>query len=167
MPDKVKYVLYSLLDFACTFGGSEAVIVLNYISEDTSTGYKISLSGIILVVALLLTAKAMFEKGYRRKYDTLLQQLAEATDVNLKAAISAEISALKTRNDIYQRMMTLLPFAILYVVTFLGAKSLESLHSTTGLILTSLGAGSVFNIMKKPVAERVSLEKIKRKAIKK
>lgn len=163
MDDKAKYILYSLLDFGLTFGGSAAVIVYNYITPTNSLGYKLSFTGIALVICLILTAKAVFEKNYRRKYDTLLQQLAEAIDPEEKAKISKEINKHKRKNDIYQRLMVLLPFAILYVVTWLGATTLESLNGTIGLILVSLGAGSVFNIMKRPLAEKVSLQKIIKK----
>lgn len=163
MSDKAKYILYSILDFGLTFGGTAGVIVYNYITPTNSLGFKLTFTGIVLVVALVLTSKAIFEKKYRAKYDTLLQQLAEATTDEAKKAISAEINKHKMKNNIYQRMMVLLPFAILYIVTWLGATSLESLNGTVGLILASMGAGSVFNIVKKPIGERVSLEKITRK----
>ena len=116
----------------------------------------------MLVVALLLTAKAIFEKHYRSTYDELLQQLAEATDPEIKAAISKKLEQHKAKNSIYQRLMMLLPFAILYVVTYLGAVSMKSLNGTVGLILASMGAGSVFNVIKKPIGERVRLEKLKK-----
>ena len=111
----------------------------------------------------MLFAKAVFEKGYREKYDTLLQQLAEATDNEAKAAISEAINKHKTANYIYSRLMLLLPFVILYVVTWLGATALSDLHGTVGLIMASMGIGSVFNIIKRPVADRVSLAKITKK----
>lgn len=164
MSDKAKYILFSLLDFGLTWGGTSAVIIYNYITPDNSLGYKLSLSGIILVVALLLTAKSVFEKHYQTKYNTLLQQLAEATDEATKKAISANINSHKRKNDIYQRLMLLFPFAVLYIVTWLGAKALDSLSGTVGIILLSMGAGSVFNILKRPVAERVSLNKMTKKA---
>ena len=63
--------------------------------------------------------------------------------------------------------MLLLPFAILYIVTWFGARSLASLSSTVGLILACMGAGSVFNVLKKPVGEKVSLNKMTNKAYKK
>lgn len=160
MSDKVKYIIYSLLDFGLTFGGTAAVIVYNFVTEDNSTGYKLGFGGIVLVVAMLLSAKYMFEKSYRQKLDTHLQQLAETSDAEVKKAISAKIEELKVKNNIYERMMTLLPFAIIYIVTWLGAKSLASLQSTSGLILASMGAGSVFNILKKPLGEKISLAKI-------
>ena len=160
MSDKVKYTLYSIFDFGFTFGGSAAVIVCNYVSKNNSAAFKITFSGIVLFVVLLLTAKAIFEKGYRNKYDRLLQQLAEATDEDAKKAISSAIDTHKRKNNIYQRLMVLMPFAILYVVTWLGAVSLSSLRGTVGLILASMGAGSVFNVLKKPVGDRVSLQKI-------
>ena len=163
MSDKAKYILFSLLEYALEFGGSAAVIVMNFIDETSSLGYKLTFGGIVLVIALLLYSKSAFEKSYREKYDTLLQQLAEATDEEVKAAISEKIKSHKMKNNIYQRITLLLPFAILYIVTYLGAVSLSQLQSTVGLILASLGAGSVFNVVKKPVAERISLSKITRK----
>lgn len=160
MSDKAKYILYSLLDFGLTFGGSAGVIVYNYITPTNSLGFKLTLAGITLFVVLLFTAKAMFEKNYRNKHDTLLQQLAEATDQETKNGISKELENHKIKNNIYQRLMVLMPFAILYIVTWLGATSLESLNGTVGLILASMGAGSVFNILKKPIGEKVSLQRI-------
>ena len=158
MTDRVKYIVFSLLDFALTFGGTAAVIVANYLDKNSGAGYKLALSGVVLAVAVLLSAKAMFEKSYREKYDTLLQQMAEATSTDLKRVIAEKLNAHKIKNNIYQRMMTLLPFAILYVVTWLGAQSLANLHSTVGLILASMGSGSVFNVAKKPVYEKMILE---------
>lgn len=163
MSDKAKFILYSLLDFGLTFGGTAGVIVYNYVTPDNSIGYKLSFTGIVLVVGLLLTAKAMFERNYRRKYDTLLQQLAEATDSEKKTKISEAINKHKRKNDIYQRLMVLLPFAVLYVVTWLGATTLDTLNGTIGLILASLGAGSVFNILKRPYGDKVSLQSILKK----
>ncbi len=160
MSDKAKYILYSLLDFGLTFGGSAGVIVYNYITPTNSLGFKLTLTGITLFVVLLFTAKAMFEKNYRNKHDTLLQQLAEATDQETKNGISKELEKHKIKNNIYQRLMVLMPFAILYIVTWLGATSLESLNGTVGLILASMSAGSVFNILKKPIGEKVSLQRI-------
>lgn len=162
MSDKAKYILYTLLDFGLTWGGTGAVIVYNCITPDNTLGFKLSFGGVVLVVALLLTAKAIFEKHYRSTYDELLQQLAEATDPEIKAAISKKLEQHKAKNSIYQRLMMLLPFAILYVVTYLGAVSMKSLNGTVGLILASMGAGSVFNVIKKPVGERVRLEKLKK-----
>lgn len=164
MSNKVKYIISTILDFALTFGGSAAIIVYNYITPSNSIGFKLSLSGIILVVALLLTAKTIFERKYQSRHNTLLQQLAEATDITVKTELSKQLEKHKTVNNIYGRLMILLPFAILYVVTWLGATSLASLNGTVGLILVSMGAGSVFNVIKKPIAEKVSLEKITKKA---
>lgn len=164
MSDKAKYILYTILDFALTFGGTAGVIVFNYISPDNSVGFKITFTGIVLVVALVLTAKAIFEKRYREKHDTLLQQLAEATDTEVKAEISKSIESHKMAEYIYQRLMILLPFAILYIVCFLGQTTLANLQGSVGLILASMGAGSVFNVIKKPVADKVSFDKFKKKA---
>lgn len=160
MNDKVKYILYSILDFGLTFGGSAGVIVYNYIKPTNSIGYKLTFTGIILVVALILTAKYIFEKNYQRKIDQYLQQLAVATDAETKNAINEKLEQHKIKNDIYQRLMVLMPFAILYVVTFLGATELQDLNSTVGLILASMGAGSVFNVLKKPAKERLDMKKI-------
>lgn len=160
MSNKAQYILYTIFDFALTFGGTAGVIVYNYITPTNSLGFKLTLSGIILVIALVLTAKAIFEKRYRQKYDMYLQQLAEATNEDDKRAISSALNKHKLKNNIYQRLMVLLPFGILYIVTWLGATTLDSLNGSVGLILASMGAGSVFNIVKKPIGEKLSLEKI-------
>lgn len=157
---KAKYIIYSLLDFGLTFGGTAGVVIFNYITPSNSLGFKISFSGILLLIALVLTAKAIFEKSYRQKYDTMLQQLAEATDADSKSAISQAIEKHKTTNYIYQRLTMLLPFAILYIVTWLGATTLSSLQGSVGFILLSMGAGSIFNIIKRPIGDQISLDKI-------
>lgn len=166
MNDKAKWILYNIFDFAFTWVGSAAVIVYNCITPANSPKFKITLGGISLIVALLCTAKAMYEKSYREKYDMYLQQLAEAIDPNVKAEISKKLNVHKQKNDIYQRAMLVMPFLILYIVTYFGARSLESLSSTVGLILASLLGGSVFNVIKKPVGDRVALQKITKKAAK-
>ena len=157
MTDKAQYILYSILDFGLTFGGTAGVIVYNYITPTNPLGYKLTLGGIILLIVLVFTAKAIFEKHYREKYDTYLQQLAEATDPDVKAAISEQINAHKMKNNIYQRLMVLLPFMVLYLCTWLGATCFENLQASVGLILVSMGVGSVFNVIKKPVRDRMKL----------
>lgn len=160
MTDKAQYILYSILDFGLTFGGTAGVIVYNYVTPTNPLGYKLTLGGIILLIALVLTAKAIFEKHYREKYDTMLQQLAEATDPAIKQEISDKINQHKIKNNVYQRLMLLLPFMVLYLCTWLGATAFENLQASVGLILVSMGIGSVFNIIKKPVKERMDLAKI-------
>lgn len=157
MTDKAQYILYSILDFGLTFGGTAGVIVYNYITPTNPLGYKLTLGGILLLIVLVFTAKAIFEKHYREKYDTYLQQLAEATDPDVKAEISDQINAHKIKNNIYQRLMVLLPFMVLYLCTWLGASAFENLQASVGLILVSMGVGSVFNVIKKPVRDRMKL----------
>lgn len=160
MGDKAKYITLSVFDFLFTLGVPLGVIIYNYVVPTTTLGYKITLSGIVILVTAVFTAKAMFEKSFRSKYDTMLQQLAEATDESAKNAISEAINRHKTKNRIYQRLMVLLPFVILYAVTWFGAVSLDALRGSVGFILTGLAAGSVFNITKKPIGDRIALQKI-------
>ena len=161
---KKKYITYSILDFVLTFGGSGAVILYNYLVPDTSMGYKLSLTGIILFIAVLFIAKAVFEKHFRDNLDTMLQQLAEATDADVKAVISADINKLKTKQSIYERLMLLLPFIVLVFVTTIAIKWLEELRASVGLILVSMAAGSVFNVLKKPQGDAVRMENYKKRA---
>ena len=164
MTDKAQYILYTILDFGLTFGGTAGVIVYNYVTPTNPLGYKLTLGGIILLIALVLTAKAIFEKHYLEKYDTMLQQLAEATDPAVKQEISDKINEHKIKNNVYQRLMLLLPFMVLYLCTWLGATAFENLQASVGLILVSMGVGSVFNVIKKPVRERMNLAKTTAKA---
>lgn len=161
---KKKYITFSVFDYLLTFGGSATVILYNYIVPGNSMGYKLSLTGILLFVLVLFIAKSIFEKHYREKLDSLLQQLAEASDPEVKKVISKDIEAHKVKNNVYERLMLLLPFIILVFVTTAGIKWLDDLRATSGLILTSMGAGSVFNILKKPQRDKVKAENYKKKA---
>ena len=162
--EKRKYIIYSVFDFVLTFGGSGAVILYNYFVTETSMGYKLSLTGIILFIAVLFVAKAMFEKSYREKLDTMLQQLAEATDASVKAVISEDIRKHKVKNSIYERLMLLMPLIVLVFVTTVAIQWLENLRSSAGLILASMGGGSVFNVLKKPQGEKVQMQKYLKRA---
>jgi hypothetical protein len=165
--EKFLYILYSILDFGLTFGGTSAVIIANYVDENNSTGYKITFSGIILVSLLFFTAKAMYEHSYQRKLDNYLQDLASATDNNVKTEINKKINVLKRKQDVYNRVLVVAPFALVYLITYLGAKTLESLNATCGLMLASLGIGSIFNILKKPKYEQYKRDKLEYKVNKK
>lgn len=162
--EKKKYIAFSVFDFLFTYGGSAAVILYNYLVPDNSMGYKLSLTGIILFIVVLFIAKASFEKSYRAKLDTMLQQLAEATDPSVKSVISAEIESHKVKNSVYERIMLLLPLIVLVFVLTIAIRYLEEMRSTAGLILASMGAGSVFNVLKKPHGEKVRMENFKNKA---
>lgn len=163
MNDRAKYIIYSILDFGLFYGGTAGVIVYNYITPDNTLGYKLTFTGICLLIALILMSKAIFEKHYRQKMDSLLEQLANATDPDVKAGIKEQLDKHKTKDAIYKQLMILLPFIILYVVTWLGATALSSLNGTVGLILLSMTGGSIFNILKKPIGERLNVEKVTKK----
>lgn len=163
MTDTAKYWLFNILDFGITFGGTAGVIVWNYITPTNPLGFKLTFTGIILVVALVLFAKAVFEKSYRKKYDMYLQQLAEATTDEDKQAIKTALDKHKLTNNMYQRLVILLPFIILFVVTWLGEIAMSNLRGSVGIILLSLTGGSIFYIIKQPFYERMKLAKITKK----
>ena len=164
--DKILYLVFNILDFGLTYGGSGAVIVANYLQEN-SASYKLTLSGIILTIALFFSTKHIYEKSYQRNLDNYLQDLASATNEDVKTEINNKINVLKRKQDIYDRLMIIMPFAIIYIITWLGVSSLESLHSTCGLIMIALGGGSVCNIVKKPYYENYKREKVEYKVEKK
>jgi small-conductance mechanosensitive channel len=157
MTESQKYWTFNILDFVITYGGCAAVIVYNYITPTNSLGFKLTFTGIILVVALILFSKAVFERSYRKKYDMYLQQLAEATDEETKQAIANALEKHKMANLIYQRLMVVLPFVVLFIVTWLGEVALANLRGTTGLILASIMIGSTFYVIKQPYYEAMKL----------
>ena len=159
MSYKSQYITFSILDLALTFGGSAAIIVYNFLAEN-SNKYKITLSGIVLIIALIFTAKAIFEKHYRDKLDSYLQQLARSTDNEVKEAISKKIDKLKMEQNIYSRLIIILPFFVVYLISYLGAVELDKLNGCTGFVMLSLVAGGVFNVIKKPAYDKYQLEKI-------
>lgn len=162
MSYKSKYFTFTILDFALTFGGPIAVIIFNFVSENTDK-YKITLGGIILIIGLLFTAKAIFEKHFRDKLDMLLQQLAKADDPNVKNGINEQIDKLKMEQNIYSRITLMLPFACIYAVTYFGEVELHSLNGCIGFTLAFLGSGSVFNVLKKPAYEKWQYDKMVKK----
>lgn len=162
MKTKTKYIITNILDYVFTYGGTAGVVIYNCIAPDNSLGFKLSLGGIVILIALIFAMKSMFEKSFRRTYDTLLQQLAEATD-DTKPAITKELESFKTKKNILDRIVVLMPFIVLYLFTLIGQVSFESLNGTVGFVLLSMGIGSVFNVIKKPLQEKYSLEKITKK----
>ncbi len=167
MTNRGKYLLYSILDFALTFGGAAGVIVYNYITPDTSTGYKLSFTGIVLLIALILVGKAQFEKKYQAKENELLQSLAVATDTSVKEELTNQIDKHHEQNAIYNRIVMVMPFIIITIVCYLSVDVLEELATSCELIVATMGAGSVFNIIKKPLASKAAIEKAQKKIIKK
>ena len=160
MSNRGKDLLFNILDWCLTWGGTAAVIVVNYLEPYNPLPYKLTLSGIILVVALIFVGKANFEKSYRKKYDNLLQQLAYVTNIDDKEAINKQVEQLKIRNSIIDRVIMILPFVVVYIVTKLADYLLVSLGATAGLIIVSMGAGSIFNVVKQPYYDKAALEKL-------
>ena len=160
----VGYVITSLLDYGLTFGGTAGIIIYNYCDPNNSESFKITVSGVILVIALIYSCKTIFEHNYQNKQNSLLQQLATARTEEEKDVINHQINVHKMTNRVYSQLTKLLPFAILYVVTFLGATALEDLHGTVGMILACMGGGSVFNVVKIPLQEKANSLKVGKKA---
>ena len=162
MSNKSKYFTFSVLDFALTFGGPLAIIIFNYVDKNTSQ-YKITLTGIILIIGLLYVAKGVFEKHYRDKLDTLLQNLAKSDNAKVKEGINKEIDKLKMEQNIYARITLMLPFICIYAISYFGELELHALNGCVGLVLLFLASGSVFNVIKRPTYEKWQYEKLEKK----
>ena len=162
MTNKSKYFTFSVLDFALTFGGPLAIIIFNYVDENTSQ-YKITLTGIILIIGLLFVAKSVFEKHYRDKLDILLQNLAKSDNAEVKEGINKEIDKLKMEQNIYSRITLMLPFVCIYAISYFGEVELHALNGCVGLVLIFLGSGSVFNVIKRPAYEKWQYDKLEKK----
>lgn len=163
MDSKSKYIIYSVFDWLLSVGGSFSIILMNYISKDNSLGFKIGLGGVVLFVVGVFVCKGLYEKSYQKNMNEYLQQLAMETNADIKAEIQSKISKLEQTNTIYSRLIVLLPFALLYIATSLGAESMATLKATCGFVLLSLGSGSIFNVIKQPLKKEVSREKIVKK----
>ena len=159
MTSKGKYILYSVLEYLLTFGGTGAIIVFNYIDPDTDTGYKLSFTGVLLFLIMVMVAKSMFEHSYQNKMNDYLQALASASDTEVKAQINSDIEKLKTANAIYQNITTLLPLALMLVVCYLAQDYLKELTSVLEACLVSMGGGAVFSVVKTPLKDKIIQEK--------
>ena len=158
MTNKGKYILYSVLDYLLTFGGTGAIVVLNYVSPDTSTGYKLSFTGVLLIVIMVMVAKSMFEHTYQNKMNDYLQALASTSDTAVKEQINSEIEKLKIANATYQKITTLLPLALMLVCCYLAIDYLKELTSVLEACLLSMGGGAVFSVLKEPLKDKVVQE---------
>lgn len=163
MTNKGKYILFSLLEYMITFGGSGAAIVYNYISPDTSTGYKLSLTGVLLIVLMVLVAKSMFEHSYQNKMNDYLQALASETNLDVKKQINEDIVKLKTMNSVYERLTTLMPIVLMLVCCYLAIDYLKELTSVLEACTVSMGSGAVFGVLKEPLKDKVVQEKAMKK----
>lgn len=163
MTNKGKYTLYSVLDYLLTFGGTGAIIVMNYISPDTSTGYKLSFTGVLLILIMVMVAKSMFEHSYQNKMNDYLQALASTSDTAVKDQINSDIESLKIANATYQKITTLLPLALMLVCCYLAIDYLEELTSVLEACLLSMGGGAVFSVLKEPLKDKIVQERALKK----
>ena len=164
MSNKTKYLVYNILDWGLSVGGSAGVILYNYITPDNSLGFKLTFSGIVLLVTFLFVCKGIFEKQYQKVTNGLLENLASETDPDVKMQIKNEIAKHETKNEIYNRLVILLPFIVLLIVCSLGADVMKDMQGTIGFIIIALVGGSVFNILKKPVKKSLNADKMRQKA---
>lgn len=167
MSNKGKYILYTILEYALTFGGTGAIIVANYITPDTSVGYKLSFTGILLVLIIVLTAKSMFEHTYQNKMNDYLQALASASNTEVKEQINESIERLKVANATYQKITTLLPLVLMLVCCYLAIDYLIELTSVLEACILSMGGGAVFSVLKEPLKDKIVTEKASKKLTKK
>ena len=158
MTNKGKYILYSVLEYLLTFGGTGAIVVLNYIDPDTSTGYKLSFTGVLLILIMVMVAKSMFEHSYQNKMNDYLQALASASDTEVKNSINESIDKLKVANATYQKITTLLPLALMLVCCYLAIDYLKELTSVLEACLVSMGGGAVFSVVKVPLKDKIVQE---------
>lgn len=167
MTNKAKYIIYTILEFALTFGGSGAIIVANYISPDTSIGYKLSFTGILLIVIIALTAKTMFEHTYQNKMNDYLQALASTTDASVKEQINEDIERLKICNAVYQKLTALLPIALMLIMCYLAIDYLAELTDVLEACFVAMGGGAVFGVLKEPLKDKMVQETALKKVSKK
>ena len=167
MTNKGKYILYSVLEYLLTFGGTGAIVVFNYIDPDTSTGYKLSFTGILLILIMVMVAKSMFEHSYQNKMNDYLQALASTSDTEVKNSINESIDSLKIANATYQKITTLLPLALMLVVCYLAIDYLKELTSVLEACMVSMGGGAVFNVVKVPLKDKIIQEDALKKVNKK
>lgn len=163
MTNKGKYILYSVLDYLLTFGGTGAIVVLNYVSPDTSTGYKLSFTGVLLIVIMVMVAKSIFEHSFQNKMNDYLQALASTSDTAVKEQINSEIEKLKIANATYQKITTLLPLALMLVCCYLAVDYLKELTSVLEACLLSMGGGAVFSVLKEPLKDKMVQEQAMKK----
>ena len=149
---RVKKVILLILWAVFTFAAPIGLIAAEFIVAD-SWGYRLSLGGLVIIVALCFVFKSLFLKGYQNKMNDLLQELA-STPYDSQEGI---ISRIKKHKVIFHAISVIdstLPLLVLMLATSFLGQFLSDMGGVIGWVWLSVMIGAVFGIWRRLLPRR-------------
>lgn len=146
-----KKTILTILNYLFSYVGVAAIVVVDFIVPTNSWGYKLSLAGIVFIIAFAMVAKAKFVRSFQDKMNELLEALATAMTEEEKQVQKKKLASLKMKKAIVDKVDTLFPLIILCFATSWAGAWLQEMSGVIGLCLLSMGIGAGFDIWKRSV----------------
>lgn len=149
-----KRVVFFILHLAFSALIPIALVIVRYSNiGDTSeaVGFKISITGILLLIFIFWIIKKLFIDrklaDLKAQSNVMLADLKTKQDPNELAAIEKELKSIKTIEAVFGSIIPLL-FIIAAIIAFKALEAqIVTLSSTLGLIAVSYAIGMVFNVL--------------------
>lgn len=149
-----KRVVFFILHLAFSALIPIALVIVRYSNiGDTSeaVGFKISITGILLLIFIFWIIKKLFIDrklaDLKAQSNVMLADLKTKQDPDELAAIEKELKSIKTIEAVFGSIIPLL-FIIAAIIAFKALEAqIVTLSSTLGLIAVSYAIGMVFNVL--------------------
>lgn len=146
---KARKIVFTVLEILFVAAVPAALIVWNYSTwGEGTTGFKISVTGILLLIIVFFVLKAVFLNRYlKRMSDRAAQHEADLkveTDEEKKENLRKALHTERSIEALLSYVMPLLAVAGLYVLALVLESAAVRLSGTFGLCAASMVIGFVF-----------------------
>lgn len=146
---KARKIVFTVLEILFVAAVPAALIIWNYSTwGEGTTGFKISVTGILLLIVVFFVLKAVFLNRYlKRMSDRAAQHEADLkveTDEEKKENLRKALRTERSIEALLSYVMPLLVVAGLYVLALVLESAAVKLSGTFGLCAASMVVGFVF-----------------------
>lgn len=146
---KARKIVFTVLEILFVAAVPAALIIWNYSTwGEGTTGFKISVTGILLLIVVFFVLKAVFLNRYlKRMSDRAAQHEADLkveTDEKKKENLRKALRTERSIEALLSYVMPLLAVAGLYVLALVLESAAVRLSGTFGLCAASMVIGFVF-----------------------
>ena len=146
---KARKIVFTVLEILFVAAVPAALIIWNYSTwGEGTTGFKISVTGILLLIVVFFVLKAVFLNRYlKRMSDRAAQHEADLkveTDGEKKENLRKALRTERSIEALLSYVMPLLAVAGLYVLALVLESAAVKLSGTFGLCAASMVIGFVF-----------------------
>ena len=148
----MKKIIYTVGEIVFVVGVPELLVIMNYSSwGEGTTGFKIGLTGIILLlVVYIFLRKVILKKHFDRLKDSITQRLADLkveTNEERKKALRDRIKYERTIECVINFITPALLLGALFIVCQALESAAVKMSGTIGFIAASEIVGLVFSIL--------------------